>query len=145
MPWLIGLPRRSEGHGATTKFFVWAHWGRNGENGQNKLEGAFGEAEAIKGFEAKFKAKTSNQWADRDNFVPKSGKYDLVDVDEVRPPVSFEPLLCPSPQSQTALSVHPNVPCKHTTCGNKTALTWRDGCRTQRTRRASLQRRARAR
>lgn len=64
-------------------YFVWTRWGRVGEDGQNKLDGKGGDlAGAIKGFEKKFKDKTANNWGDRDNFVKKSGKYQLVEVEE---------------------------------------------------------------
>jgi poly [ADP-ribose] polymerase len=39
------------------------------------------EADAIKQFEKKFKDKTKNDWKNRDNFVPQSGKYTLIEMD----------------------------------------------------------------
>eukprot|EP00180_Rhodochaete_pulchella_P000519 Plantae.Rhodophyta-Rhodochaete_pulchella.ctg13706.p1 GENE.Plantae.Rhodophyta-Rhodochaete_pulchella.ctg13706~~Plantae.Rhodophyta-Rhodochaete_pulchella.ctg13706.p1 ORF type:complete len:215 (+),score=28.96 Plantae.Rhodophyta-Rhodochaete_pulchella.ctg13706:977-1621(+) len=36
---------------------------------------------AVKEFHARFKSKTGNSWDDRDSFVPKSGKYELVEVE----------------------------------------------------------------
>ena len=35
---------------------------------------------AIKDFEAKFRAKSGNAWADRANFKPKGGKYTLIEI-----------------------------------------------------------------
>jgi poly [ADP-ribose] polymerase len=54
-----------------------------GEIGQNNGLESFGSDVnlAIKAFEKKFKDKTSNNWADRANFVPKSGKYTLIEMD----------------------------------------------------------------
>ncbi len=36
---------------------------------------------AIKSFEKKFKDKTLNDWSNRNNFVPKAGKYTLIEMD----------------------------------------------------------------
>ena len=45
--------------------------------------GPFGSADpAVKQFEQKFKDKTRNNWAQRDNFVPSPGKYTLIEVGE---------------------------------------------------------------
>ena len=45
--------------------------------------GPFGSADpAVKQFEQKFKDKTRNNWAQRDNFVPSAGKYTLIEVGE---------------------------------------------------------------
>lgn len=45
----------------------------------------------MKAFKAKFKAKTANEWDDRADFEPQGGKYDLVDVEEVRAAVLPRP------------------------------------------------------
>jgi len=64
-------------------YFVWTRWGRVGEDGQNKLDSKGADLQAaIKGFEKKFKDKTANNWGDRDNFVKKPGKYQLVEIEE---------------------------------------------------------------
>lgn len=63
---------------------MWTRWGRVGEGGQSALAGAMAEAAAVKAFKAKFKAKTANEWDDRADFEPQGGKYDIVDVEEVR-------------------------------------------------------------
>ncbi|XP_017271173.1 protein mono-ADP-ribosyltransferase PARP3 [Kryptolebias marmoratus] len=63
------------------KYYTWNRWGRVGEVGQHKLN-EFGKPElAVKDFEKKFKDKTKNNWSDRTNFVPHSGKYTLIEVD----------------------------------------------------------------
>lgn len=49
---------------------------------QNKLAGAYDEQAAIAEFSSKFRSKTGNAWDKRDAFAHKSGKYDLVDIDE---------------------------------------------------------------
>ncbi|KAJ3603233.1 hypothetical protein NHX12_030975 [Muraenolepis orangiensis] len=36
---------------------------------------------AVKAFEKKFKDETKNNWADRDNFVTKKGKYTMIELD----------------------------------------------------------------
>lgn len=62
-------------------YYCWTRWGRVGELGQNKLDGATNADAAIKNFEKKFKDKTKNNWTDRENFVSHSGKYTLIEVD----------------------------------------------------------------
>ena len=63
------------------QFYCWTRWGRVGENGQNALIGPGSLENATKEFEKKFKSKTSNKWSDRANFVAKSGKYTLIEID----------------------------------------------------------------
>ena len=36
---------------------------------------------AVKDFEKKFRDKTKNSWAERDNFTPQAGKYTLIEMD----------------------------------------------------------------
>ena len=45
------------------------------------LEYCASEDAAIKSFEKKFKDKTKNNWSDRNNFVPQTGKYTLIEMD----------------------------------------------------------------
>ncbi|XP_042309742.1 protein mono-ADP-ribosyltransferase PARP3 isoform X2 [Sceloporus undulatus] len=53
-----------------------------GEVGQSKLS-TFPSLEAAKKeFEKKFREKTKNSWADRENFVPHNGKYTLIEVQQ---------------------------------------------------------------
>eukprot|EP00756_Hemistasia_phaeocysticola_P012214 Hpha_TRINITY_DN15178_c4_g3::TRINITY_DN15178_c4_g3_i1::g.129676::m.129676/K10798/PARP; poly [ADP-ribose] polymerase len=63
-------------------FWAWNRWGRIGEPGQNKLEPHGNVASAIKSFESKFRDKTRNAWAQRDNFKAVDGKYTLLEMDE---------------------------------------------------------------
>ncbi|KAG0340889.1 Poly [ADP-ribose] polymerase 2 [Podila humilis] len=64
------------------QYAVFSHWGRVGANGQSStflsstLDGAKVE------FNSKYKAKTSNNWDDRDNFVKRAGKYFLLPPDD---------------------------------------------------------------
>ncbi|GBG30604.1 Poly ADP-ribose polymerase [Hondaea fermentalgiana] len=58
-------------------YYALNHWGRVGENGQASKKGSYDPEIARKFFEQKFKDKTGNNWADRDNFVKKN-KYDLI-------------------------------------------------------------------
>eukprot|EP00730_Choanoeca_flexa_P001963 TRINITY_DN10859_c0_g1_i4.p1 TRINITY_DN10859_c0_g1~~TRINITY_DN10859_c0_g1_i4.p1 ORF type:complete len:510 (+),score=197.06 TRINITY_DN10859_c0_g1_i4:188-1717(+) len=63
-------------------YYTWTHWGRVGENGQNALLGPFDLDKAISEFKKKFKAKTANDWDNRDDFVPKAKKYTLIEMAE---------------------------------------------------------------
>ena len=47
----------------------------------NGMEYCGGAEDAVKSFEKKFKDKTKNDWKDRANFVPHSGKYTLIEMD----------------------------------------------------------------
>lgn len=64
------------------RYFSWNRWGRVGEPGQNKLEPHESAAVAIDSFKKKYRDKTANDWAKRDNFTPREGKYTLVETDE---------------------------------------------------------------
>lgn len=66
--------------GQASGYYCWTRWGRVGEPGQSKMMGPSYLDDAIKEFKAKFKAKSGNNWDDRDSFVPKSGKYTLIDM-----------------------------------------------------------------
>ncbi|MDG1482028.1 MAG: WGR domain-containing protein [Myxococcota bacterium] len=63
------------------KHYVWNHWGRVGEGGQSSLKGPYPLTQAISVFEKKFKSKTSNHWSKRTSFVPRAGKYQLIEVE----------------------------------------------------------------
>ena len=52
-----------------------------GEAGKGAASSPYSSDQAIKDFEKKFKDKTKNNWADRDNFVAQKGKYTLIEVD----------------------------------------------------------------
>jgi len=61
-------------------YVVFQRWGRVGENGRGSSN-RFGKVDkAIACFEKKFKEKTKNDWSDRENFRPVSGKYTMIDV-----------------------------------------------------------------
>ncbi|XP_028397376.1 uncharacterized protein LOC114521157 isoform X2 [Dendronephthya gigantea] len=60
-------------------FHVWTRWGRNGTEGQSKLEGPISQADAVKNFERKFMEKTKNAWNKREQFKAVKGKYTLVE------------------------------------------------------------------
>lgn len=51
-----------------------------GEVGQSKLMPSASLEAAKKDFEKKFREKTKNSWAARDNFVAQPGKYTLIEV-----------------------------------------------------------------
>ena len=52
-----------------------------GTSGSVQLNGPLDREQGEKEFKKKFKDKTANDWDSRGNFVPKSGKYDLVNLD----------------------------------------------------------------
>jgi len=54
-------------------------WGRVGEAGQQQQVGPLDEAGAEKEFRKYFRSKTGNAWGD--DFVPKNGKYTLIDME----------------------------------------------------------------
>ncbi|NXP92555.1 PARP3 polymerase, partial [Passerina amoena] len=61
-------------------YSVWSRWGRVGEPGQSKLMPCASLESAKKDFEKKFREKTKNSWATRENFVAHAGKYTLIEV-----------------------------------------------------------------
>ncbi|KFQ33990.1 Poly [ADP-ribose] polymerase 3, partial [Merops nubicus] len=61
-------------------YSVWSRWGRVGEVGQSKLMPSTSLETAKKDFEKKFREKTKNSWAARENFVAQPGKYTLIEV-----------------------------------------------------------------
>lgn len=62
------------------RFICWNRWGRVGEVGQSKLSSFKSLEDAKKDFEKKFRDKTKNSWAERDQFVAHPGKYTLIEV-----------------------------------------------------------------
>ncbi|XP_015273217.1 PREDICTED: poly [ADP-ribose] polymerase 3 [Gekko japonicus] len=63
-------------------YSCWNRWGRVGESGQSKLSSFPSLEAAKKDFEKKFRDKTKNSWADRENFVAYGGKYTLIEVQQ---------------------------------------------------------------
>jgi poly [ADP-ribose] polymerase len=63
------------------KFYTWTRWGRVGEVGQSALLGNGSQEDARKCFEAKYRDKTGNAWANRANFAAKAGKYTLIEIE----------------------------------------------------------------
>ncbi|KAL8212335.1 UNVERIFIED_CONTAM: Poly [ADP-ribose] polymerase 3 [Gekko kuhli] len=57
-------------------------YGPEGESGQSKLSSFPSLEAAKKDFEKKFRDKTKNSWADRENFVAHDGKYTLIEVQQ---------------------------------------------------------------
>jgi predicted DNA-binding WGR domain protein len=62
------------------KHFCFTRWGRTGTKGQTELKAGDG-AIVMDTFAKKFKDKTGCSWSDRENFVQKSGFYDLLKID----------------------------------------------------------------
>ena len=65
-----------------SSYTVFTRWGRIGEDGKYQTKACPNLTVAIRQFETQFKSKTGNNWADRDNFVPKNKKYTPVELDE---------------------------------------------------------------
>ncbi|XP_005522203.1 PREDICTED: poly [ADP-ribose] polymerase 3 [Pseudopodoces humilis] len=61
-------------------YSIWTRWGRVGEAGQFKLMPCASLEAAKKDFEKKFREKTKNSWATRENFIAQPGKYTLIEV-----------------------------------------------------------------
>ncbi|XP_062356691.1 protein mono-ADP-ribosyltransferase PARP3 [Cinclus cinclus] len=61
-------------------YSIWTRWGRVGEVGQFKLMPCASLEAAKKEFEKKFREKTKNSWATRENFIAQPGKYTLIEV-----------------------------------------------------------------
>ncbi|XP_027742062.1 protein mono-ADP-ribosyltransferase PARP3 isoform X1 [Empidonax traillii] len=61
-------------------YSVWSRWGRVGEVGQSKLMPCTSLEAAKKDFEKKFREKTKNSWASKENFIAQPGKYTLIEV-----------------------------------------------------------------
>ncbi|KAJ3414179.1 Poly [ADP-ribose] polymerase 2 [Chytridiales sp. JEL 0842] len=68
-------------HDNADEWIVWNRWGRVDYTGQNTITRYYNPSMAIAAFEEKFKAKTANDWADRENFVKKPNKYYLLERD----------------------------------------------------------------
>jgi len=64
------------------KFYAWNRWGRVGEDGASKLAPCGSKDAAVKDHEKKFREKTKNAWADRENFKPAAGKYTIVETED---------------------------------------------------------------
>jgi poly [ADP-ribose] polymerase 2/3/4 len=62
--------------------YLFTRWGRVGEMGATQENGPMNPAQAIKEFGKKFRSKSANKWEDRGNFVPKKGKYTLVEMEQ---------------------------------------------------------------
>lgn len=60
---------------------LFIRYGRISEVGVISYKHFSSESGAISFFEKQFKAKTGNNWSDRDNFVKKDGKYNLAEIE----------------------------------------------------------------
>ncbi|CDF35263.1 unnamed protein product [Chondrus crispus] len=70
-------------HKKTKRFLLWTRWGRVGEarSTQTKLQSCNGQEGCEQAFEKKFSDKTGNLWDNRDNFVPRKKKYEMLEMD----------------------------------------------------------------
>lgn len=64
---------------ASNFYICFTRWGRVGEDGKTQQKGG-SKDQAIKEFRSKFKAKTKNDWDNRDNFVKYNNKYELIEM-----------------------------------------------------------------
>ena len=64
-----------------SKYIIFLNYGRIGENGIINYKDYTSESAAIAFFEKQFRSKTGNSWSDRDNFVKKSGKYFMAEIE----------------------------------------------------------------
>lgn len=62
-------------------YSVWFRWGRVGKTAQTSLQSYPMKTQAIMEFTKKFRAKTGNDWYNRDNFKKCPGLYDLIEQD----------------------------------------------------------------
>jgi len=74
------------------KYHSWNRWGRIGESGASKMTAFSTPESAIKDFESKFSSKTSNKWANRDDFKAVKGKYIIVETEETEGGGSSAPM-----------------------------------------------------
>lgn len=65
-------------HDGKGAYLTWTRWGRVGERGQDAIVGNGSLADAMSGFEKKFKDKSGLPWAQRGG-NPKPGKYAFVE------------------------------------------------------------------
>ncbi|XP_042883677.1 protein mono-ADP-ribosyltransferase PARP3-like isoform X1 [Penaeus japonicus] len=63
-------------------FICYTRWGRVGEEGKWNADSMKSADDAIKSFEKKFKDKTRNDWANRENFEAVPKKYTLLEMDD---------------------------------------------------------------
>ena len=96
-------------HDSGAPFYFWSRWGRVGERGQSSLASSPTLQTVKAQFEKKFKDKTAQPWAERDQFVSRPGKYTLIlrDYSADEPPSSS-----PAPASSTDVAT--KVPVKST-------------------------------
>ncbi|CAI8050123.1 Poly [ADP-ribose] polymerase 2 [Geodia barretti] len=66
----------------TGHYSTWFRWGRVGKTGQHQLTPFKADLESAKdSFRKKFQDKTHNEWDERESFVKKAGKYDMLAMD----------------------------------------------------------------
>ena len=61
---------------------LFTKWGRVEESGATQELGPLDSTAGINEFKKKFKNKTGNDWTRRSNFVSKTGKYDIVEMED---------------------------------------------------------------
>jgi poly [ADP-ribose] polymerase len=66
----------------TGHYSTWFRWGRVGKTGQHQSTPFKADLESAKdSFRKKFHDKTHNEWEERESFVKKAGKYDMLAMD----------------------------------------------------------------
>eukprot|EP00294_Goniomonas_avonlea_P012894 CAMPEP_0114554936 /NCGR_PEP_ID=MMETSP0114-20121206/8477_1 /TAXON_ID=31324 /ORGANISM="Goniomonas sp, Strain m" /LENGTH=645 /DNA_ID=CAMNT_0001740019 /DNA_START=6 /DNA_END=1943 /DNA_ORIENTATION=- len=74
-------------------YAVFTRWGRVGEKGQQAMQACGNKDACIKAYKSKFREKTKNDWDNRANFTPVSGKYTLLEMDYGDEPEEEKPLV----------------------------------------------------
>ena len=101
------------------QYSVWFRWGRIGRtNGSSLLAAGDDLEKAKREFEKKFCAKSGNAWANKDAFVKKKGKYDLIAIDYE--PITNEKAAAASSSSKTGSGAVTAVDVKYTPLGKLT-------------------------
>lgn len=64
----------------SSAYVLYTRWGRIGEPGTTQCKNFTDEYSGANGFSRQFKAKTGNDWAKKDDFKQKAGKYFLTEI-----------------------------------------------------------------
>ncbi|KAK7060790.1 hypothetical protein VNI00_000523 [Paramarasmius palmivorus] len=67
--------------GDSSQCYLFTHWGRVGEQGQQKLKGPWTHDDAVDAFKSHFRTKSGVKWENRVGMVAKKGKYTWIERD----------------------------------------------------------------
>lgn len=68
-------------------YVLWTRWGAFGEEGMHQKTPYLTKEEAVAEFKSIFRSKTGNHWEDRNEFVRKPGRFELIHAKPPRKPV----------------------------------------------------------